>query len=72
MIIGLQMTDVEALPKSASLHYGNEVAFRFKVKDAVSGKYVRAGDVEGATVYLSLRQVTISASRLEVKLLADS
>lgn len=53
----LQMADVIEQPSGDEFTYGSTVAFRFKVKDAISGRYVRAGRVRSdATVYLSVAQ----------------
>ena len=51
----LEIVDVSEEPKTDDFFYGNVVAFKFKVKDSISGRYVRAGDAENANVFLTLK-----------------
>jgi len=50
----LQIADVAQQPNSEDYFYGNEIVFRFRVRDAVSGKYITRGSSERANVYLTL------------------
>lgn len=51
----LVMANVAEQPDTKDFFYGNDVAFRFRVKDAVSGKFVERGENALANVYLSLQ-----------------
>eukprot|EP01089_Gocevia_fonbrunei_P012310 TRINITY_DN2875_c0_g1_i1.p1 TRINITY_DN2875_c0_g1~~TRINITY_DN2875_c0_g1_i1.p1 ORF type:complete len:993 (-),score=314.75 TRINITY_DN2875_c0_g1_i1:114-3092(-) len=51
----LYVTDIEEAPQNDAYFYGNDVSFKFAIKDAVSGKTVTRGNAEQANVYLSLK-----------------
>jgi len=51
----LYMVDVKDKPSTNDFYYGNDISFRFKVKDIVSGQYVEKGSDEQANIYLSLQ-----------------
>lgn len=54
----LVLVEVQQRPSDDDFFYGNEINFKFKVKDNVSGQYILAGAPELANVYLSLQHVT--------------
>lgn len=51
----LQIVDIKEQPQTTTFAYGQEVVFRFRVKDALSGLYLHKGENEQANVYLSLK-----------------
>ncbi|KAL6080071.1 hypothetical protein QOT17_000457 [Balamuthia mandrillaris] len=53
----LHLVNIRERPTTESFFYGNDITFRFQVKDAISGKLVEQGDNEQANVYLSLQHV---------------
>jgi len=51
----LHLVEVDQKPKDSDFYYGNEIVYKFKVKDNVSGKYVVAEQPDITNVYLSLK-----------------
>lgn len=55
----LHFTDVDSQPKGKDFYYGNDITLVFKVKDTISGSYIRAIEDDqsqgGARVFLSLQ-----------------
>lgn len=51
----LELVDISAQPKADSFSYGNEINYKFRVRDSVSGQnLVASSNFETATVFLSL------------------
>eukprot|EP01087_Luapelamoeba_hula_P004808 TRINITY_DN1477_c0_g1_i1.p1 TRINITY_DN1477_c0_g1~~TRINITY_DN1477_c0_g1_i1.p1 ORF type:complete len:1004 (+),score=192.45 TRINITY_DN1477_c0_g1_i1:187-3198(+) len=51
----LYMVDVQEKPTAQDYYYGNEISYRFGLKDAVTGQRVTKGNTDNANVYLSLQ-----------------
>eukprot|EP01090_Pellita_catalonica_P013052 TRINITY_DN300_c0_g1_i1.p1 TRINITY_DN300_c0_g1~~TRINITY_DN300_c0_g1_i1.p1 ORF type:complete len:1000 (-),score=213.77 TRINITY_DN300_c0_g1_i1:47-3046(-) len=51
----LYMINVNDPPKADDYFYGNDISFKFRVKDSRSGSVLSKGDSEQANVYLSLQ-----------------
>jgi len=54
VISELHMVDVKEQPKTHDYFYGNDINFRFRVKDALSNQYLEKGKEQG-NVYLLLK-----------------
>lgn len=53
----LVMTNVMESPEPGDFFYGNEISFKFQIKDSISGKMILAGEPESANVFLVLKNV---------------
>jgi len=51
----LHMVEVKERPNTNDYYYGNDINFRFRVKDAISNHYIERGSDEQANVYLALQ-----------------
>jgi len=60
----LYMVEVKEQPKTHDFYYGNDINYRFRVKDSVSGKYIEKGSDEQANIYLALQHKDEGRARL--------
>ena len=70
--VDLVFQPVGAKPAASAFVYGADIAYNFKVKDALSGLEVKPGHVEAANVYLALRAADGGRGQVSVHLPAKA
>jgi len=55
VIADLQMIDIKEEPKESDYYFGNQVNFKFSLKDSISGRYVSAMNPTISNVFLVLK-----------------
>jgi len=60
----LHVLDVAEKPKKDDFFYGNDIVFKFKVRDSLTNKILVANNPELANVYLSLKHTQSGKSRV--------
>jgi len=55
VLTDLQMIDVKEEPKSSDYFYGNQLTFKFSIKDSVSNRYLSSSNPSLSNVFLILR-----------------
>jgi len=59
----LYLSHLEEKPSANSFYYGNEITYRFKIADKLSGVGVQPGKLEQANVYLTLKHQLVDRSK---------
>jgi len=58
VVAELHVTNIQEKPSKNDFFYGNEINYKFQVKDAISGKIVVSGKIETANVFLEVKHQT--------------